>query len=380
MKTRHFAILLSFCFLMASACAIWAQTTVQTLNFGGVTRSYRLHLPPTYNGSTPVPLVFNLHGYTSNAMEQELYSNMNAVSDTANFIVCYPDGLNNSWNSGFSAPYYGGVDDVGYISALIDHLGYQYNIDLRRVYSCGMSNGGFMSFRLACDLESRIAAVASVTGTMTSLQANNCNLARPVPVLQIHGTADATVPYLGATGWLSVDSVCSFWRQQNGCISPTLVDSMPDLVNEGSTVVRYWNTECADSTEVLHFKVENGGHTWPGAFPVSTLGNTNQDIKASTEIWHFFLRHEHPAPLALSAEAGEDLKMDLFPNPGSTGWTLSGGDFEVKARVHDLHGRVLGEVTSLLPLSFEMQGATPGVYFIEVISDQGTQVLKWMKR
>ena len=173
---------------------LMGQTMVYSMQHGGVTRSYRLYVPPSYTGTVPVPLVFNLHGYTSNATQQEFYSGMNAVADTAGFIVCYPDGINNAWNSGFTPPYHSGVDDVGFISALIDLLGTAYNVNLARVYACGMSNGGYMSFRLACDLDERIAAVASVTGSMSTLQASNCTAARAVPVCQIHGDDDQTVP------------------------------------------------------------------------------------------------------------------------------------------------------------------------------------------
>jgi polyhydroxybutyrate depolymerase len=359
--------------LLLLPMSIQAQTSVYSIQHGGYTRSYRLHLPTGYTGSSPVPLVFNLHGYTSNAFQQEVYSNMNAVADTAGFIVCYPDGINNAWNSGFSLPYGGGVNDVGLISTLIDEIASQYNINLARVYSCGMSNGGFMSYRLACDLDDRIAAVASVTGAMTTIQTTNCNASRPVPVFEIHGTADGTVPYNGSSINHSIDSVLNFWRNRNTCTGPTLLDTLPDIAAEGSTVSSQWNNSCAANTEVLHYKIENGGHTWPGAIPLSGQ-NTNQDIKASVEIWHFFNRQVHPSPTPLAvSDAMSQTRLQAYPNPSNGELRISGGQPGQSLLLLDAQGKTLRSWTLTEAETQLDLGDLPGGIYLLKQADAGGQ-------
>jgi len=349
-----------------------AQNSTGSFDFGGQSRNYRLHVPPSYNGTDAVPLIFNLHGYTSNATQQEFYSGMNAVSDTAGFIVCYPNGIGNAWNSGFTPPYFGGVDDVGFISVLIDSLSNQYNIDPARVYSCGMSNGGFMSYRLACELGNRIAAIASVTGTMTGLQLDNCAPVRPIPSLQIHGTLDQTVAYQGNALSESVDSVMQYWITANGCTQPVLLDTLPDLVLEGSTVTTQRWTNCSGGTEVYHFKVANGGHTWPGAFSIPS-GITNQDINATQEIWNFFNRFTHPAPVLVGSEMAERDEL-LFPlvvaHPGSQLLVLTGRENDANIEIYDLRGRLLQKdlVLKGTRLEFNTFSWAEGVYTVRMES------------
>jgi len=319
-----------------------AQSITASIQHDGLSRNYRVHVPSTYQAGIAAPLVFNLHGYTSNAQQQEFYSGMNAIADTAGFILVYPDGVNNSWNSGFGASYSTGTDDVGFLSTLIDSISANYSIDSLRIYSCGMSNGGFMSFRLACDLQHRIAAVASVTGTMTQMQLDSCKGLRAVPILQIHGTQDATVPYNGSAISASVDATLNFWRNLNQCGSGIVHDTFPDLVAEGSTVSSQ-SQSCAVNTEVIHFKVANGGHTWPGALSVPGLGITNQDINGSHEIWTFFKRHVRPASVPANNPDSPVEAQDLHasPNPFSDQVRLPSLATKGRVEVYDTQGRLL---------------------------------------
>ena len=146
------------------------ETLYETLDHDGLTREYTIHIPPGYNADTPVPLMFSLHGYTSNNDFNLLYTGFNSIADTANFIVVYPLGTTylgaTHWNVGgftVGSP----IDDVGFLETLIDEISSNYSINPDRVYSTGMSNGGYMSFLLACQINSKIAAIASVTGSMT---------------------------------------------------------------------------------------------------------------------------------------------------------------------------------------------------------------------
>ncbi len=212
-----------FAFLFISLM-LDAQSIDKTLEWDGITRQYRVYLPADFDETQSLPLVFNFHGYGSSNVEQVFYSQFNDVADEFNFILVYPMGLEDNTGTTHFNSYFGtsDVDDVGFTSHMIDRIYTDYNIDLTRVYSTGMSNGGFMSYRLACELSDRIAAVASVTGSMAFPQFDNCTPSRPVPTMEIHGTLDATVPYNGATGFIPpIQEVVDFWVTQNKWVMRT---------------------------------------------------------------------------------------------------------------------------------------------------------------
>ncbi|MEO1435176.1 MAG: T9SS type A sorting domain-containing protein [Bacteroidota bacterium] len=306
---------LTLIFFFSFTFVMNAQTTLSgTIQHDGNTRQYILDVPTSYDGNQPVALVFNLHGVGSNSGQQRFYSEMWITAEANGFLVCHPDGIDNAWNVGFDAPMAGDVDDVGFISALIDTLSTEYNIDPHQVYSCGMSLGGFMSYRLACELEGRIAAVASITGSMGNWLAGNCNPDRPVPVLQMHGTADDVVLIDGSPGaYPSIDNVINLWRTINTCGDQAESTMIPDTdMTDGSTVEKFLYNDCADDTEVEYWLVTGGEHTWPGAF--FDIGVTNQDVEASDEIWNFFQRHPHPG-VTTSLEVATQLDVSVYPNP-----------------------------------------------------------------
>jgi polyhydroxybutyrate depolymerase len=177
------------------------QTLNESISHNGVWRQYIVYIPAIYDGTSPVPLMFNFHGFTMTANDQMTWGgDMRPVADTAGFILVYPQGTLfwgsthwnvGSWTAGSTA------DDLGFTEAMIDALAGNYNIDLTRVYSCGYSNGGYFSFELACQLSGRIAAIGSVGGTMSTETFNACNPLHPTPIVTIHGTADGTVSYSG---------------------------------------------------------------------------------------------------------------------------------------------------------------------------------------
>lgn len=289
----------------------------------GIQRTYIVHAPPDFTSADTLPLVFSLHGLGMTAQWQSDLSQFNPIADRERFIVVYPQGLTNTtglnaWNT-FSAPYHSGVDDVGFISALIDTLFRDYHIDLSRVYSCGMSNGGFMSYRLACELDGKIAAIASVTGCMTDSMEFYCAPSRPFPVMHFHGTADPIVAYDGAGSIKSVPASLEYWIQYNHCPSVPDVDSIPDINTSDNTTAAkiYWGP-CDGNAEVIHYKVFAGGHTWPGSpedfFGVG--GNINLDIMASEIIWEFFNRYSLPENTVSTPQRDEENAIiSLYPNP-----------------------------------------------------------------
>ncbi|MFN3917820.1 MAG: T9SS type A sorting domain-containing protein [Flavobacteriales bacterium] len=350
------------------------QLSAQVINgsfvHNGITRNYITYLPPSYTTGSAMPLVFVLHGYTSNANDQMLYSQFNTVAAANNFIAVYPDGVNNAWNAG--AGFGSTADDMGFLNALIDTLYTNYNINLDRVYSCGMSNGGFMSYRLACELSHRITAVASVTGSMSTGQYNNCNPTRTVPVMQIHGTADATVPYNGTLGITGIDNVMQLWAGKNTCPTTPTITNLPNVsTTDNCTVERHEFSPCSYGSQNVLLKVINGGHTWPGAVHIPSLGNTNQDISASEEIWIFFSQYTL-SETTVVAEIDWSENVSIYPNPAIEVITIKGVPaFELVAvSFYSLDGKRVKQytVTPQPEMQFTIRDLAKGVYLVEIIS------------
>jgi polyhydroxybutyrate depolymerase len=302
MKTQVIRLAALLALLLLAAAPTLAQTgtcgvaPVPTgvsegeIEVNGLTRSYRLYIPSCYDPSQPVPLVFSLHGFTSNPEQQAHYSGFDALADEEGFIAVYPRGSGAPlrWNAGIDGLNTGDtVDDVAFISALIEHLYQTLWIDPARIYMTGLSNGGGMSHRLACALADRVAAIGTVAGAYPSLDQNDCTPSRPVPVIAFHGTADPIVPYEGNRYLPPITDWAAAWAARNGC------DAAPaDLPASGSvTGVRYGG--CDADAEVILYTVDGGGHTWPGgpALPVFITGPTSSVIDASRVMWAFFQAH-----------------------------------------------------------------------------------------
>lgn len=315
---KPFAMILP---LLGFVCSGFSQETLtQTLSHDGIERSYILYIPNSYTGDTPVPLVFNFHGYTSNANEQMWYGDFRPIADTAGFLLVHPQGTSfqgsTHWNVG-GWTVGSTVDDVGFTEAMIDELAVNYNIDLSRVYATGMSNGGFMSFLLACQLSDKIAAVASVTGSMTPETYDNCTPEHPTPVLQIHGNLDPVVPYNGA-GWTKpIADVLQYWVDYNNCNATPTTTQLPNTsLIDGSTAAHMVYDGGDYATTVEHFEVTGGAHTWPGT--LFSAPGTNQDFDASVAIWRFFARYDLDALMGTTDTdevLATDLHLQYYPNP-----------------------------------------------------------------
>lgn len=292
----------------------------------GIEREYILYIPGNYTGDEAVPLVFNFHGYTSNASQQLIYGDFRAIADTEGFIIAHPEGtlLNGSthWNVG-GWTIGSTVDDVGFTEAMIDAISGTYNINLDRVYATGMSNGGYMSFLLACQLSDKIAAVASVTGSMTPEIYNACDAQHPTPVLQMHGTFDGVVPYNGDTWTKSINEVMQYWVEFNNCDPTPSVQALPNLdILDGSTVEHFIYSNGDNGATTEHYKITGGAHTWPGFIFGGAGTGTNQDINASLEIWNFFSRYDINGEITIT-NTEEIIKPEhptiaIYPNPAST--------------------------------------------------------------
>jgi polyhydroxybutyrate depolymerase len=341
---------------------IYSYSQEFSLIHDGITRTYRLHVPVGYNADSLYPLVINMHGLGSNAFEQEIYTAFNDVADSAGIVVAYPNGIDETWNISSTT----GTDDVGFISALIDTLDSQYSIDLNCVYVTGMSMGGFMSYRLACELSDRIAAIASVAGLQVFYP---CNPGRPVPVLQFHGTADPVVPYTG------VPATISHWVNHNLCPATPVTTDLPDIdTSDNSTVTVSYYGLCEESTEVILYTINNGEHTWPGAAII--IGITNQDIKASKEIWNFFKKYNLQGSTGVENDQSEAVLSCIFyPNPVDN---LAVVEFVQKPtdhfdfRIFDITGKLVLQLSNLSDQRFliDCSRIPPGIYIAAVSSGE----------
>ena len=306
---------------------VFSSTAQQTINASithdGIERDYILYVPEIYDGSTAAPLVLNFHGFGSSASQQMFYGDFRDIADTEGFLLVHPEGTtligNQFWNVGFPG-LSSTIDDVGFTEALIDELATLYTIDLDRVYATGMSNGGFMSFLLACQLSEKIAAVASVTGSMTQDTFDDCNAQLPTPVLQIHGTEDDVVSYNENNLSLPIPDVISYWVDHNNCETTPTTTTLPDVdVSDGSTIEYSVYEDGDNGITTEHMKVIGGGHTWPGS--ILNSAGTNQDIDASMEIWLFFSRYDING--LLSTDDYENRHVSIYPNPTQSKINLS---------------------------------------------------------
>ena len=261
-------------------------------NHNGFNRMYTLYKPD--NLKEKAPLVFILHGYTSNSTNIMNYSAMNSIADRHGFMVCYPQGTRNlytgqtHWNANLTEM--SSVNDSAFLKDLAKKLQAEYDLSDKNTFVGGMSNGGFMSYTLACERSDTFKAIASITGTMSGYDWRNCNPGK-VPVLQISGTNDMVVPMDGsmssAGGWGGaphIERIMTYWSNINEC-NQVQSENLPNINNNDNSFVRIdKKTDCYSNHEVWLYTVFGGGHTWPGAWG-------NMDISASEEIWKFFSRY-----------------------------------------------------------------------------------------
>ena len=346
-----------------------AQTNItKTFVHGGVNRTYQIYIPAIYNSSQPVPLVFNLHGYTSNATQQAFYGNFKPIADTANFILVHPEGSiqpgttnTQFWNIGVIQ---GGVDDVDFIETLIDSVSAHYNINHRRIYSAGMSNGGFMGYMLACE-SNRFTAIGSVTGSMTLPMYTSCNPARAIPTMQIHGTEDPTVAYNGSAMNQGVEDVVNLWVGKNNCGTTPVISAVPNTVtSDGATAERYLYTGGTNGHTVEFFKVTGGEHTWPGA--TIPIGVTCMDFSASAELWRFFSQYELPATSSIVENDG-NIQFSVWPNPATNIINLQAPNKEIsRLNIVDMQGRSVFKIENSNITTADISHVSVGNYIIQI--------------
>jgi polyhydroxybutyrate depolymerase len=275
------------------------------LAVAGEARTFLVHAPAGADLARPAALVFAFHGGLSRARSMVGLTGLDRLADREGFFVVYPQGLARHWNDGRSRSLRL-PDDVGFVRAVLAWMEREHRVDRRRVYATGVSNGGFLSQRLACEMAADIAAVASIAGPMAAPVLASCRPARPVPVLLFHGTDDPLVPYAGGRvrgphggAGASVAATAGFWARTDGCTGAPVTADLPDAQPADGTHVRrtLW-APCAQGAEVAVYTVENGGHTWPGGpqyLPAFLVGKASRAIDATAIAWDFFRRHPQPA-------------------------------------------------------------------------------------
>tara|TARA_B100000795_G_scaffold249836_1_gene217624 strand:- start:8293 stop:9237 length:945 start_codon:yes stop_codon:yes gene_type:complete len=267
------------------ACASY-QTNTRKCSFthNGVFREYYVYTPASYSPSSNAPLLFVFHGYGGSATNILYYSDFKNSADQDGYILVYPQGslLNGvtHWNVG-GWTVGSTVDDVSFTEDIIDIMTNEYYINTDRIYSTGMSNGGYMSFGLACN-SSKFAAIASVTGSMTPEIDNNCAPDHPISILQIHGLEDDTVPYDGASWSLSIPAVMEYWLTSNSC-DPEPLSVITDL-EDGSYILSDSYQNCSNNVGVELILHSTMGHTWPSI--------DNHSLSATEQIWAFFAKYD----------------------------------------------------------------------------------------
>jgi polyhydroxybutyrate depolymerase len=240
-------------------------------------------------------------------MEQMTLGQFNRLADQHRILVAYPDGVDRGWNDGRSdlktTAVKEGVDDIGFLRAVVNDIEKQHPIDRARIYATGISNGGLMSYRLACDAADLVSAIATVAANLSVDLSRECRPARSVPVAIINGTDDPMMPWLGGDievllsrrgVVLSSQETFEYWAKRGDCALPNTHMQFRDKSAKGTTVIRHVARDCIDGTEVRLYEIVGGGHTWPSGYQYlgeRIVGKTSRELKASSEIWSFFARN-----------------------------------------------------------------------------------------
>ncbi|HEU4402203.1 MAG TPA: PHB depolymerase family esterase [Candidatus Polarisedimenticolia bacterium] len=281
------------------ACGLSPGDVDRTIQVGGMEREYRVYAPSSFDSTRRSPLLIVLHGGGGSGPGIEELSRITPVADAHGFLVALPTGTKgmargNSWNAGdcCGTAMEKGVDDLGFISKMIDTLVDSGCVDPQRVYATGISNGAILSYRLACELSDKIAAIAPIAG---ALMVDPCTPKRPVPAIIFHGTADREVKVEGNFNRMShprrefppLKQTIRTWLRINHCTDATHV-----TYSKGAATCETYEG-CAEGNDVTFCRIEGGGHTWPGGKPLMPflLGPTTQDISADEEMWKFFAAH-----------------------------------------------------------------------------------------
>jgi len=371
-------ILISILATTALITSGYSQTFIsQTIQHDGLTREYSIYVPASYDGTTNFPLLFNLHGGGGTNSAWQVTSDMIPIADTADFILVYPQARpdpsdGNSFNWIPKIP--GTFDDVPFFSSLIDTIASNYQIDQNRIYACGYSLGGDMTFELGCKLNNRIAAIAPVARTMQANPNSFCSPVHPTGVLTILGTDDLVSPYNGIVFggieyYISAAATHSYWATHNNCVTTATMNTV------SPSVERYTWSTTSGCAYVEELKVIGGGHDWPGSFG-------NMTIDANTEIWQFVSRYDINGLIGCTTTSiyennGQTDNYKAFPNPFNHELTIElksaqSNDFSIYNVIGELvtSGKLNSQVNTI-----DLSSLAPNVYILN-IENQSIRLIK----
>ena len=257
------------------------STSTQKINHDGLERQYLIYIPNSYNEQSKLPLMINFHGFGGEVNDHLAYTDMRSLADSENFILIYPQGSELGGYSHWNATLNGGdnkstVDDLGFVEALINL--HSDIVNLKRVYTVGYSNGGIMSYALACYKSNLIAAIGSVSGSMLQTY---CTPSHSIPLIKLHGTSDSVISYDGNSYYSSVESTLYFWINFNKTSTTPVFKTVDD---NGTTIQKYLYDGGINEASIEHYKILNGSHVW---FDINFEGNNTNEL-----IWNFVSKYD----------------------------------------------------------------------------------------
>lgn len=348
----------------------FAQQSNNTVDINGTNRTYVQYLPTGFDaGTESLPVVFCLHGIGDVATNMANIG-FNQMADTARFIAIYPQGLpnafsQNSWNNGTLLA--STADDLTFLNALINDMLNTYNANASRIYMCGFSMGGIMTYHMACELNDRIAAIGSMSGAMPSSDLTACAPTYKTPLIHFHGDADATIPYDASplpSLALATESI-EFWRNEHTCATTSDSTRLADTGSDGYTVDQLVYQSCTPASSVEHFRINGADHQY--------FYEPVNDFTEAIEIWRFFYQWSHSSPAAAGITNDKLNRLQLFPNPAVNELTISGtGDLQISA----LNGRiVLEQRLEQSENSINISKLEQGIYIVR-LNDSEAKLVK----
>lgn len=353
-------------FFVCSLLTAYCQTTT-SINHDGVDRDFVYYTPTTWNSGQQLPLLIVLHGLTQTGSGLMGITDFNDIAEANNFIVCYPDGINNAWNANMNITV-STADDLGFIEELAAYFQNTLNTDPLKQYLCGFSSGGFMSHKVACESSQCFAAIATVSGNMSDTVDMNCNPSHSPSVLHIHGTADPVVSYFGSpTTGVAVETTIEKWRIFLGCDAVPVTTDMPNNNLFDFSYPQHIEYQNCGNSSLELIKIIGGGHQWPGIPTlIGGLGNINMDFYSPQVIWEFLDGKSCPSTSEVVENDG--FNIEVSPNPvENTLYIETNSSFE-SAIIYDLRGGILFNFNhSSSSFSVDVSSLSSGMYFLVIV-------------
>jgi polyhydroxybutyrate depolymerase len=356
-----------FSIIVISSLLTCHSQTNSSINHDGIDRDFVYYTPSTWNISQELPLLIVLHGLTQTGSGVMGITDFNDIAETNNFIVCYPDGINNSWNANMNISV-SSADDLGFIEELSTYFQNTLNTNPLKQYLCGFSSGSFMCHKIVCESSQCFAAIAAVSGNMSDTVDMNCSPNFKPSVLHIHGTADPVVNYFGSpTTGVAVDTTIEKWRMFLACDLTPVTTNMPNTnLFDFSYPQRIVYQNCGTSSLEL-IKIFGGGHQWPGILTlIGGLGNINMDFYSPQFIWDFLDGKSCPSTSGIVET--DEFKLEISPNPVGTILSIKTNTPFESILIYDLRGSVLFDLNYYSnSFAVDVSSLRSGMYLLAIV-------------